>query len=94
MIYYLILPGEDIEKMNIPTPQLDNNENPTKLKVPSENSAYSIDSPEAGIALTSYYKIVMKCLTLKNKHKRMIMRFNKDLYHWLSEAVSKVGLTK
>uniref|UniRef100_A0A1B6CVF7 Uncharacterized protein n=1 Tax=Clastoptera arizonana TaxID=38151 RepID=A0A1B6CVF7_9HEMI len=79
---------KDPDKETFTTPQLDDNENPTKLKVPtSANSDYHLDNPEAGVALTKYYVIVIKCLSLNKQKRNLVLRFNQQLYDWITNAV-------
>lgn len=74
---------------DIPTPQLDNNKNPKELTVPLAcPTTFKVDSPEAQDALTQYYKVVMKCLTMTTQHKIQVFRFNRRFYDWLTQAVS------
>lgn len=81
---------DNLTEKDIPTPCLDNNSEPKELTVPLANpSTYKLDSPQAVGALTQYYKVVMKCLTLTTEHKIQVFKFNKRFYDWLEKAVSR-----
>lgn len=72
---------------DIPTPQLDSQTNPKQLKIPLKSASYRVDSPEAENALTEYYTVVMKCLTLTTEHKIQVFKFNRKFYDWLTKNV-------
>uniref|UniRef100_A0A1B6JVD7 Uncharacterized protein n=1 Tax=Homalodisca liturata TaxID=320908 RepID=A0A1B6JVD7_9HEMI len=82
--------GNITQLLDIPTPKLDSNKEPTELTVPlnvTNPATYKVDSPDADNLLTQYYKVVMKCLTLTTEHKIQVFKFNKKFYDWLSQAV-------